>query len=117
MNTAIKFSIAVLSGVVIGAFGAEATRAQTKPPAYVVAEFEVTDPVAWNTYTNRARANPSGGVFLVRAAKGTSLAGEQPKTITIVQFASIDEAIAFDASPAYAALKQCAISLQTGDRT
>ncbi len=105
MNTAVKLSFAVLSGVVIGAFGVEATRAQTKPPAFVVAEFEVTDPVGWKTYTDGARANPSGGAFLVRAAKGTSLAGEQPKTITIVQFANIEEAIAFDASPAYAALK------------
>lgn len=105
MNTTVKLTLAVLSGVVIGAFGIEATRAQSKPPVFVVAEFEVTDPSGWKTYTDGARAIPSGGTFLVRAAKGTSLAGEPPKTITIVQFASLEEAIAFDASPAYAALK------------
>lgn len=100
-----KLTFAALGGVLIGAFGIEATRAQSKPPAFVVAEFEVTDPVAWKTYTDGARANPSGGTFLVRAARGTSLSGDQPKTITIVQFASIEEAMAFDASPAYTALK------------
>jgi uncharacterized protein (DUF1330 family) len=104
MNHAMKLTFAVLGGVLIGAFGIEATRAQSKPPAFVVAEFEVTDPVGWKTYTEGARANPSGK-FLVRAAKGSSFAGEQPKTITIVQFASVEEAIAFDASPAYTALK------------
>ena len=68
-------------------------------------EFEVTDPVGWKTYVDGARANPSGGTFLVRAAKGTSLAGDQPKTITIVQFPSVEDAVAFDSSPQYAALK------------
>jgi len=105
MNDSMKLAFAVLGGVVIGAFGIEATRAQSKPPAFVVAEYEVIDPVGWKTYTDGARANPSGGTFLVRAAKASSLAGEQPKTITIVQFASVEEAIAFDTSPAYAALK------------
>lgn len=105
MNDAMMLTLAVLGGVVIGAFGIEATWAQSKPPASLVDEFEVTDPVGWKTYTDGTRANPSGGTFLVRAAKGTSFAGEQPKTITIVQFASVEEAIAFDASPTYTALK------------
>lgn len=105
-NTA-KLAVATLAGVAIGAFGIEATRAQTKAqaPGFLVVEFEVTDPVGWKTYVDAARANPSGGIFLVRAAKGTSLAGEQPKTITIVQFPSVADAVAFDSSPHYAALK------------
>lgn len=105
MNTTAKLAIATLAGVMIGAFGIEATRAQSKAPGFLVVEFEVTDPVGWKTYVDGARANPSGGAFLVRAAKATSLAGEPPKSITIVQFPSVEDAIAFDASPHYSALK------------
>ena len=105
MKTSSGLAIATLIGMVIGALGVEATKAQSNAPAFLVAEFEVTDPVGWKAYVDGARANPSGGAFLVRAAKGTSLAGEPPKTITIVQFASVEAAIAFDSSPHYAALK------------
>jgi uncharacterized protein (DUF1330 family) len=105
MKTSAGLAIATLIGMVIGALGVEATRAQSNAAAFLIAEFEVTDPVGWKTYVDGARANPSGGAFLVRAAKGTSLAGEPPKTITIVQFASVEAAIAFDSSPHYAALK------------
>jgi len=105
MNSVTKLGLATMAGVVIGAFGIEVSRAQTKAPGFLVVEFEVTDPVGWRTYVDGARANPSGGVFLVRAAKGTSLAGEPPKTITIVQFPSVEDAVAFDSSPQYAALK------------
>ena len=107
MSSTAKLAIATIVGVVIGIFGIEATRAQTKAqaPGFLVVEFEVTDPVGWKTYVDGASANPSGGIFLVRAAKGTSLAGEQPKTITIVQFPSVEDAVAFDSSPNYAALK------------
>jgi uncharacterized protein (DUF1330 family) len=97
--------MAAVAGVVIGALGSEAIRAQPKPPGFLVVEYEVTDPVGWKTYVDGARANPSGGTFLVRATKGTSLAGEPPKTITIVQFPTVDDAVAFDSSPQYAALK------------
>ena len=80
--------------------------AQSKPAAFLVAEFEVTDPTGWKAYQEGARAMPpSGGVFLARAATGTGLAGAPPKTITIVQFPTVDDAIAFDSSPAYTALK------------
>ena len=105
MNSAAKLVLAAMAGVVIGASGIGVTKAQTRAPGYLVVEFEVTDPVGWKTYVDGARANPSGGIFLVRAAKGTSLAGEQPKTITIVQFPSVEDAVAFDSSPQYAALK------------
>ena len=105
MKMTFKLALAAVGGAVIGALGVGVTGAQTKPPAFLVAEFEVTDPAGWKTYVDGTRAISSGGAFVVRAAKGTPLAGELPKTITIVQFASVEEAIAFDSSPAYAALK------------
>jgi hypothetical protein len=54
MNTTVKLALATLSGVLIGAFGVGVTGAQTKPPAFLVAEFEVTDPVGWKTYVDGA---------------------------------------------------------------
>jgi uncharacterized protein (DUF1330 family) len=106
MNTILKVIAALVSGIAIGAFGTESLRAQSKPAAFLVAEFEVTDPSGWKSYQEEAKAMPpNSGVFLVRAAKGTGLSGAQPKTITIVQFPTVEDAIAFDASPAYTALK------------
>ena len=105
MNTAIQTGLTLLAGIAVGAFGINSLRAQSKPPAFMIVEFEVTDPVGWKAYQDGARAIPSEAIFLARATKGTALAGDKPKTITIVQFASVDEAIAFDSSPAYTALK------------
>lgn len=89
----------------MGAIGIDSLRAQGKPPGFLIVEFEVTDPAGWKTYQDGARAIPSGGVFLARATRGTGLSGDKPKTITIVQFPSVDDAVAFDSSPAYTALK------------
>ena len=106
MNRKRTVAVALISGIAIGAVGVESLRAQSKPPGFLVAEFEVTDPVGWKSYQDGLRAMPpNGGVFLARAAKGAGLAGAQPKTITIVQFPTVEDAIAFDSSPAYAALK------------
>ena len=107
MNSSLKVIGAALAGVAIGAAGIEGIRAQTKPPGYIVMEFEVTDPAGMKNYRDAARALPPtpGSTFIVRAAKGAALAGEPPKTITIIKFASLDDALAFDASPGYAALK------------
>lgn len=105
MNNSYRLAAATCIGILIGAFGIEITHAQSKAPAYVVAEFEVTDPVGWKAYVDGTRANPSGGTFIVRAAQGTSLAGAVPKTVTIVKFNSLAEAIAFDSSAGYSALK------------
>jgi len=105
MNTSAKLVIATAVGILIGAAGIEGTNAQSRPPAYLVAEFEITDPAIWKAYVDGARANPSVGEFIVRAAKGTTLSGQPPKTITIVKYATIEDALAFDSSPQYVALK------------
>ena len=94
MNTTLKVTVALASGIAIGALGIEALRAQSKPAALLVAEFDVTDPIGWKSYQEGVRAMPpNGGVFLARAAKGTGLAGAQPKTITIVQFPTVEDSL------------------------
>ena len=107
MKTNLKVIGAALAGVAIGAAGIESIHAQMKPAGYVVIELEVTDPIGWKNYTDAARALPPtpGATAIVQTAKATALAGEPPKTIRIVKFASLDDALAFNASPGYTALK------------
>jgi uncharacterized protein (DUF1330 family) len=105
VNANLKLACAMLAGVVICAVGIESSQAQSKPPGYLVIEFQVTDPAGWKAYADAARALPTSGTFLVRATKGISLAGDSPKTITLIKFPSVDDALAFDASAAYVALK------------
>ena len=105
MKTKFKvLSTAIASLVCAGAMIGNAY-AQAKPPAYVVVEFEVTDPVGWKQYTDGARALMNSGRFLVRATKGIPQSGEPPRNITIVMFPSLEEAEAFNSSTAYTALK------------
>ena len=100
LATAFAVSVVMFAGL-----AANPARAQTKPPAYLIVEFQVTDPVGWKTYVDAARALPTLGVSIVRATKGIPLSGEAPRTISIFKFSSVEEAQAFDSSPAYVALK------------
>jgi uncharacterized protein (DUF1330 family) len=95
----------VVAVAVIGGFAAVPVDAQSKPPGYLVAEFQVTDAVGWKAYTDAVRALPTSGKPIVRATKGVGLSGEQPRTISIFRFPSVEEALAFDSSPGYVALK------------
>jgi uncharacterized protein (DUF1330 family) len=91
--------------VSISALTAGTSEAQTSVPGYLVVEFEVVDTDAWAKYSAGARALTNIGKFVVRGAKGTGLAGEPPRSITLLKFPSVEEAIAFDNSPQYVALK------------
>ena len=105
MNINWKISLAVVAGAIIGAASIEMARAAAKPPGYLVVEYEITDAAGFKTYLQGSNALKSSRVFLARHAKGTPLSGEPPKWIGIIQYASIEEALAYDASPEYAALK------------
>lgn len=100
-----KMCLAVIAGAIIGAVGIEMARAGAKPPGYLVVEYEITDPAGFKTYLQGSNAIKSSRVFLARHAKGTSLSGEPPKWIGIIQYPTIEDALAYDASPEYAALK------------
>ena len=100
LATALAVTVVMFAGL-----AANPARAQTKPPAYLIVEFQVTDPAGWKTYVDAARALPTLGVSMVRATKGIALSGEAPRTISIFKFSSVEEAQAFDSSPAYVALK------------
>src|ERR1051325_3623598 len=88
--------LALLAGFGIGAVAVESLHAQAKPPAYILAENELTDeqgymkdfaPVAGKIIQDH------GGVFLARGvnnAKG--LSGQPPKPrVVIVRFENMDK--------------------------
>lgn len=74
-------------------------------PAYLIAEIEVTDPVAYEGYRKLASAaiEKYGGRFLVRGGKVESREGNWiPARLVIVEFASMEQARRFYESPEYA---------------
>jgi uncharacterized protein (DUF1330 family) len=99
-----KIGMAVVIGIAIGVAGAEILPEAGKPPAYMVVEYEITDPDAFQAYIKGANALPTSRIFLARHAKGTALAGEAPKWIGILKYPSLEEALAFEHSPQYQAL-------------
>jgi uncharacterized protein (DUF1330 family) len=108
MNVTKTLSLAGIGMALIGVLFVDTSSAQTKAPGYMIIEYEITDQAEYREYLKASaalRATGVGGTFLVRGARGIGLSGEPPKTTAIIQFASVDEAVAFDKSPEYSALK------------
>ena len=108
METNFKLMLAALAGVVIGAASIATLSAQgvspTKaPPAYLIAEIEVTDPDGYKTYQDGVSSvlAASGGRFVVRGGKTVALDGAPPNRIVVIAFDSIEKAQAFRNSTVY----------------
>jgi uncharacterized protein (DUF1330 family) len=78
-------------------------------PAYVIAEIQITDPVAYDDYRPLAAASIArfGGRFIVRGGKADLLEGEPPpERIVVIEFPDPDIARRWYNSEEYqAALK------------
>ena len=73
--------------------------------AYVVAEVDITDPVAYEEYRKLVPATIAryGGKYLVRGgAVDVKEGGWQPKRLVVLEFASMDQAQKWYHSPEYA---------------
>jgi uncharacterized protein (DUF1330 family) len=109
MRTSYKLTIAALGGVLIGAGGVRAIRAQQAqaPPGYVIAEVEVTDPSNMRKYGEKVpdtlAAFPHH--YVVLGGKPQGLEGEPPKSIVVIAFDSAAKAREWYDSPAYAAVR------------
>jgi hypothetical protein len=79
-STRVAAATLVVAVGTIVSFAMVSVRAQSKPPGYLVVEFQVTDPVGWKAYADAARALPTSGKPIVRATKGVALSGEEPRT-------------------------------------
>jgi uncharacterized protein (DUF1330 family) len=93
----------LVAGLAIGAVLATALRAQSTPPAYVVAEVAIHDAEAFaRDYAPSVAGTlqPYGGRFLT-SGKLTALEGNVPQRFVIIAFDSVEKARGWYDSPAY----------------
>ncbi|HXB54142.1 MAG TPA: DUF1330 domain-containing protein [Vicinamibacteria bacterium] len=109
MKTSCKLALAVLAGVSAGVVGAKVIHAQDArvPPAYFIAELEVTDPPTMRKYGEKVPETlaPFSHHYVVRGGKPQPLEGEPPKGIVIIAFDSVAKAHEWYDSPAYEVIK------------
>ena len=96
MKTLYTAAFAMLTGAAIGALAVQGLHAQTKLPAYVVSEIEITDLDAYQKeYAPIAQAliKAAGGHLLAAGQNIVSFEGAPPKTrVSINQFDSMEAA-------------------------
>jgi uncharacterized protein (DUF1330 family) len=109
MKTRYTVALSMLAGAALGAAAIQGLHAQAKPPVYVVAEIDVTNPDAYGKeYAPKAQAiiKAAGGRFLAiggaaAGAKVTAFDGEPPKRVVVQAWDSMDKIQAWRANPEY----------------
>jgi uncharacterized protein (DUF1330 family) len=101
-------TVSMLAGVGIGAGTIHALHAQAKPPIYMIANNDVTDPEGYaRDYLPGAQAaiKAHGGRY-VAAGKGTAIDGAPPKgRVVILMWDSMDQLLGWRHSPEYEAVR------------
>ena len=102
MKSRYKIAMAVIGSFVLGIGAAGILHAQTKAPAYVVAEIDVKDQDGYTKdFLPKAQANirESGGKYLGGGFnKAISLSGSPPPNrVVLLQFPDMDAVKAFNA--------------------
>jgi uncharacterized protein (DUF1330 family) len=110
MKSTYTVGLSMLAGAVLGAGAIQGLHAQAKPPAFVIAEIDVSNPDAFAKEfgplaVKALGENDSGYKVLARGGKAVAIEGDPPKRIIINQFADMDKAIAAYNSPDYKAAK------------
>jgi uncharacterized protein (DUF1330 family) len=106
MNTKANLALAVLAGISIRAVSVITIHAQESktPPAYLIAEIEVTDRDAFQKYAEKVPETlaPFRGSFhyVVRGGKIQALECQPPKGIVVIAFGSAERGLAWYNSPA-----------------
>jgi uncharacterized protein (DUF1330 family) len=99
-----KIAWALLGGIAVGGAAIQGLHAQAKPPTFVVVAIrKVTDADAFKTgVVEKAGAamTGSGGQFLIRTDKITSLDGPPPQRFVVIAFDSVEQAQAWHNSAA-----------------
>jgi uncharacterized protein (DUF1330 family) len=103
MNKRLTVIVALLAGFAFGAATVEGVRAQAKPPAYTIAEIEVTDQATYQEYMKgtSVQVPVAGGRFIVRGGRTFVVNGAPPKRIVVIQWENFEKAQAFFESEAY----------------
>jgi uncharacterized protein (DUF1330 family) len=104
MNNGYKMILALLGGIAVGGAAIEGIHAQAKPPTYVVVALrKINDADGFKTgVVDKAPAAMagSGGHFVVRTDKITSLDGTPPQRFVLIAFDSAEKAQAWHNSAA-----------------
>jgi uncharacterized protein (DUF1330 family) len=104
MKTCYALALAALTGVGIGGLAVQGIHAQAKPPAYHIAEIDVTNEDLYNKeWAPKADATvrAAGGVYLVRGTNIERIEGAAPKRLLITKWDNIDKLTAWRESEAY----------------
>jgi len=105
MKTGYIAALSAAAGIAIGAAAVQTLHAQAKPPGFIIAEIDQSNPDAYAKeflpLANKALG--AGGVkFLARGGKTMAIDGEPPKGRVIIgQYESIEKAYATYTSPEY----------------
>ena len=107
MHTKSKIMIAVVVGVAIGAAATQGLHAQAKLKAYSISENVITDDTAVAKYlpaVRKAIADNHGKALLTLRGRVVPIEGAAPPSnVGIVEWDSVDDALAFFKSPAWKA--------------
>jgi uncharacterized protein (DUF1330 family) len=109
LKTRYPVAVAFLAGVALGTLAIQILHAETRSPAYVVAEIDVMDDALYEkTYVPLASKAivDAGGKYIVRGGTSLSFFGVPPKRIAIIRFESLEKAEAAFNSPAYKEAKK-----------
>ncbi len=109
MKALYTIALSTVAGVVIGAAAVQTIHAQAKPPVYMIAMNELTNPEGYQKeYLPKAQAaiKQYGGVY-VAAGPGTIIDGSFPKgRVVILKWESMDAVHKWHESPEYQAALQ-----------
>jgi uncharacterized protein (DUF1330 family) len=105
MNRHITVGLAMVASATLGAAAVQTLHAQTKAPAYNIAEITIKDQDGYNKeylpLITKALTD-AGGKFLVRGGKTISYEGAAPATrVVVIQFETLDKLQALYNSAAY----------------
>jgi uncharacterized protein (DUF1330 family) len=95
MNRHITVGLGMVASAALGATAVQTLHAQTKPPAYNIAEITIKDQDGYNKeylpLITKALTD-AGGKFLVRGGKTISYEGAAPATrVVVIQFESLNK--------------------------
>ena len=105
-----KMGLVILTGVAVGALGSEALHSQTRPPAYLIGQIDVSDPAGYaREYLPKAREiiKSHGGQLVASAGAAATgsqvmaIDGNAPKRVVIYRYPSMEALLAWRNDPAY----------------
>jgi len=111
MKTPSLIALSIAAGVALGAGLVEMLHAQSRPPAYVVGEINVTDPEnfakEFSPLARKALAEAPGYRALVLGGKTVAIEGPAPTSRVVINvFDSLDAAVQAYNSPDFKAAKK-----------